>query len=202
MKYLTFEDKIEIKNALEKGEVISFPTETVYGLGALSTLKGFKNLVKVKQRRADKPFTLMVSDIKMIKKYAEVDSLSEKIINKFMPGSLTIILKSKNNLPKFLSLGTNYIGFRIPDNKGLIDLISFINKPLLVPSANKKDQKPELTALGVYNIFKEELYCIINKDEDVKSRIPSTIIKIENGNMFYIRNGTIKKEDIEKEISL
>ena len=95
MKYLTFNDKEEIKEALNNGEVISFPTETVYGLGALSTFKGFKNLVKVKQRREDKPFTLMVSDINMIKKYCKLNSLSRKIIEKFMPGSLTVILKAK-----------------------------------------------------------------------------------------------------------
>ena len=142
MKYLTFNDKEEIKEALNNGEVISFPTETVYGLGSLSTFKGFKNLVNVKQRREDKPFTLMVSDINMIEKYCKLNSLSRKIIEKFMPGSLTVILKAKENLPKFLSLGTNFIGFRIPDNKDLIELISYIGKPLLVPSENKKYKKP------------------------------------------------------------
>lgn len=202
MKYLTFNDKEEIKEALNNGEVISFPTETVYGLGALSTFMGFKNLVKVKQRREDKPFTLMVSDINMIEKYCNLNSLSRKIIEKFMPGSLTVILKAKENLPKFLSLGTNFIGFRIPDNKDLIELISYIGKSLLVPSANKKDQKPETTADGVYNVFKDELYCIINKDSDVKSKVPSTIVKINNDELTFIRIGTISKEEVLKEIKL
>lgn len=202
MKYLTFNDKEEIKEALNNGEVISFPTETVYGLGALSTFNGFKNLVNVKQRREDKPFTLMVSDINMIEKYCKLNSLSRKIIEKFMPGSLTVILKAKENLPKFLSLGTNFIGFRIPDNKELIELISYIGKPLLVPSANKKDQKPETTANGVCNVFKDELYCIINKDSDVKSKVPSTIVKINNDELNFIRIGTISKEEVLKEIKL
>ena len=199
MKLVTFNDKEYLKNLLLSDKVIAFPTETVFGLGAISSSeKAFNNLVKVKNRTPDKPFTLMCSNVEQIKKFAVVDEVSAKLIKKFMPGSITLILKVLPNVPKYITLGTEFIGVRIPENKELIDLIDYVGEPLLVPSANKSGDAPALTHEQVKEIFDKEISACVKGT--VNKSVPSTIVKVDNGIISLLRNGPIKYEDILKEI--
>ena len=76
-EFIDFSQKELIKKALYKNEVIAFPTETVYGLGCLSSNEiAFNNLVKVKNRVPNKPFTMMISSVDMIKNYCELNELA------------------------------------------------------------------------------------------------------------------------------
>ena len=112
MKIVSFKEKELLKKALDNDEVIAFPTETVFGLGARSSSeKAFENLVKVKNRRPDKPFTLMCGSISQIVDYIEINENTEKLIKKFMPGSITLLVKPKENIiyAKRKALGKNYL---------------------------------------------------------------------------------------------
>lgn len=202
-EFIDFSQKELIKKVLYKNEVIAFPTETVYGLGCLSNSEiAFNNLVKVKNRVPNKPFTMMISNVDMIKNYCELNELCLKIVKKFMPGSITLLVKRKNNIPHYLYLESDYIGFRIPKNKDLIDLIEFIGEPLLVPSANKSNEKPCLKAQEVYGVFKNEISLIIKKDDDLIDDVPSTILQIDGNDIKLIREGKLKLEEIKKELNL
>lgn len=202
-EFIDFSQKELIKKVLYKTEVIAFPTETVYGLGCLSNSEiAFNNLVKVKNRVPNKPFTMMISNVDMIKNYCELNELCLKIVKKFMPGSITLLVKRKNNIPHYLYLESDYIGFRIPKNKDLIDLIEFIGEPLLVPSANKSNEKPCLKAQEVYDVFKNEISLIIKKDDDLIDDVPSTILQIDGNDIKLIREGKLKLEEIKKELNL
>ena len=173
---------------LRENEVIAFPTETVYGLGCLSSNEiAFNNLVKVKNRVPNKPFTMMISSVDMIKNYCELNELALKIAKKYMPGSITLLVKRKNNIPSYLYLESDYIGFRIPKNKDLIELIEFVGEPLLVPSANKSNEKPCLKAQEVYDVFNNEIPLIIKKDDDLIDDVPSTILQIDGNYIKLIR---------------
>ena len=202
-EFIDFSQKELIKKVLYKNEAIAFPTETVYGLGCLSNSEiAFNNLVKVKNRVPNKPFTMMISNVDMIKNYCELNELCLKIVKKFMPGSITLLVKRKNNIPHYLYLESDYIGFRIPKNKDLIDLIEFIGEPLLVPSANKSNEKPCLKAQEVYDVFKNEISLIIKKDDDLIDDVPSTILQIDGNDIKLIREGKLKLEEIKKELNL
>ena len=202
-EFIDFSQKELIKKALYKNEVIAFPTETVYGLGCLSSNEiAFNNLVKVKNRVPNKPFTMMISSVDMIKNYCELNELALKIAKKYMPGSITLLVKRKNNIPSYLYLGSDYIGFRIPKNKDLIELIEFVGEPLLVPSANKSNEKPCLKAQEVYDVFNNEIPLIIKKDDDLIDDVPSTILQIDGNNIKLIREGKLKLEEIKKELNL
>lgn len=202
-EFIDFSQKELIKKVLYKNEVIAFPTETVYGLGCLSNSEiAFNNLVKVKNRVPNKPFTMMISNVDMIKNYCELNELCLKIVKKFMPGSITLLVKRKNNIPHYLYLESEYIGFRIPKNKDSIDLIEFIGEPLLVPSANKSNEKPCLKAQEVYDVFKNEISLIIKKDDDLIDDVPSTILQIDGNDIKLIREGKLKLEEIKKELNL
>ena len=95
-----------VADLLKNNEVVGFPTETVYGLGVLfDSEEAFKKMMEAKNRPPHKPFTLMCDSINMIKKYVDVDDKVEKLLNKYMPGPLTVLLKSKKELPYFVTLG-------------------------------------------------------------------------------------------------
>lgn len=200
---MIFLNENQIKEAcdfLKKGEIIAFPTETVYGLAVLSTSKeNFDKLVKIKHRHPDKPFTLMISNIEQVKDYVELNDVSKKIINKFTPGELTIIVKSKPNISQYLDLGTGFIGIRIPNSSYVLKLIDTLNEPLLVPSANPSDLPPAKNSKEVYDYFKDGLAAIV--EGETKSNVPSTVIKVDGDNVILLRQGNIKLDDILKEIN-
>lgn len=187
----------EIGDALLEGKIIAFPTETVFGLGVLSTKEEyFTRLCRVKKRRPDKPFTLMVSDINLVKDYLYLNDYSKKLIKEFSPGPITYLLKKKENVPHYLSLDSNYIGVRIPNDDFLLSLLKYINKPLLVPSCNPSDLTPASNVEEVIKYFNDDIDGIVKGESS--SNIPSTIIKIDDFNFKIIRQGEIKEEELRK----
>ena len=183
--------------ALNNHQVIAFPTETVFGLGVFyDDEKAYNLLNQVKNRREDKPYTMMLSDVKEISNYAFIKDKYLLIINKYMPGSLTILVNAKSCVPAYVTHNTGVIGIRIPSNKEALDLLKFVKKPLLVPSANKADQKPALSADEVRAIFKDEIAVII--PGEISSGEPSTIIDITGDEIKLIRKGPIPLEELNR----
>ena len=183
--------------ALNNHQVIAFPTETVFGLGVFyDDEKAYNLLNQVKNRREDKPYTMMLSDVKEISNYAFIKDKYLPIVNKYMPGSLTILVNAKSCVPAYVTHNTGVIGIRIPSNKEALDLLKFVKKPLLVPSANKADQKPALSADEVRAIFKDEIAVII--PGEISSGEPSTIIDITGDEIKLIRKGPILLEELNR----
>lgn len=198
MQIYSKKDILEVAKILKNGGIIAFPTETVFGLGVLSNSKeNFLKLVKVKNRNPDKPFTLMISKIEQVKDLVEIDEKTAKIIKKFMPGPLTLVLKKKNNseIPSYFDLNSGYIGIRIPNDKFILSLIDLVDCPLLVPSANKSNEKPAKNVDEIIKIFENEIDCVVNGE--CGSGVPSTVAKIDKENVIILREGIIKKEDLE-----
>lgn len=174
---------------LKSGQIIAFPTETVYGLGVIyDDVNAFNHLIKVKERDEKKPFTLMLSKTREIKDYADTNKQIDALIEAFLPGELTLILKVKENVPTHVTRGSSYIGIRVSADLNVTNLISLVGKPLLVPSANKKDQKPALTSGEVFDIFNGEIAGIL--EGATKSHIPSTIVKVSD-KIELVRAGSI-----------
>ena len=196
-KLLSFKDSRCIEILLNE-EVLAFPTETVFGFGIVFDSKeAFSKLCLLKQRNPDKPFTIMVSKKEHIERFVNLNDKMRKLISKFMPGELTIIFTAKDNLDEHLTLNQGTVGIRIPNDKGVLDLIDRVNKPLLVTSANISNQAPLLNSEDVYKQFNNKLYGIVGGV--CVSNIPSTIIKIDEDNISLIRQGGIPFEDILKE---
>ena len=181
--------------ALQKHQVIAFPTETVFGLGVFYDDKeAYELLNRIKRRKKDKPYTMMLSTVEDIFKYAEVDNKYLNLINKFMPGSLTILVKSKKNVPGYVTHDTGVIGIRIPSNKEALELLNFVKKPLLVPSANRADQSPARTCEEVVAIFGDEVKVVI--PGQIESGEPSTIVDLTGEELKVIRKGPIPLEEL------
>ena len=194
--HLTKEFEIA-KQALDNSQVIAFPTETVMGLGVyFDDFTAYQLLNKIKDRPEDKPYTLMLGKKEDIEKYAYVSTRDKNIINAFVPGPVTLLLKSKDNIPGYVTHNTGVIGVRVPDLKLVLDLINYCEKPLLVPSANKSGEKPALTFLEVKQVFEDELGYIFEFDS--LGQRPSTIIDLTSEQVKILREGPISLEDINK----
>ena len=187
-----YKDALE---ALNNHQVIAFPTETVFGLGVFyDDEKAYNLLNEIKRRREDKPYTMMLSKVEDIFEYAEVDNRYFKLIKKYMPGSLTILVKSKSSVPGYVTHNTGVIGIRIPSNKEALELLEYVRKPLLVPSANRRDEKPALTNEEVKEIFQDEIKVVV-PGKTCKGQ-PSTIIDLTGDEIKLIRKGPISLEEL------
>lgn len=189
-------DAEELSIELNSNQVIAFPTETVFGLGASSKSKvAFDNLVKVKKRPPDKPFTLMCGTNVDLNNYAEIDEKIKRVIDVLTPGPITLLLTPKENLPEYITLSSKKIGIRIPGRK---DLLSFLNKqeyPLLVPSANKSGKPPLKNSNEVYNEFVGEVSSIV--EGNCEGGLPSTIVDLSIPNeISLIRQGDMEYQKI------
>ena len=184
--------------ALRKGGVVAFPTETVMGLGVVyNDRRAYDRLNKVKERPEDKPYTLMVKNVEEIAKYAVIDEATQRVIDSFMPGSLTILVKvKKNSVPSYVTHNTNVIGIRVPTNIEARILLDMVSIPLLVPSANKSGSKPALNSDEVKQIFGQELDFVMSGK--AKGEVPSTIVDLTKESPKVVRPGPISEEDIVK----
>ena len=194
-------EKSQYKKAskiLQNGGLIAFPTETVYGLGVIfDNEQSYERLINVKRRPPEKPFTLMCGSLDDIKKYAYVNELAQKLIDAFMPGQFTIILKAKENLPRWVVSKEGNVGIRISNDKFVQNLIIETGKPLLVPSANRSGENPCHTSNEVKDSLGNDLDAIIIGES--VSNIPSTIVFVDDS-VHIIRLGEISESDIKNVI--
>ena len=119
------------------GKIITIPTDTFYGLACDATnLKTVKSLFKIKERELNKPVPVLIADIKDLYKFISPSNTVDKLISKFWPGPLTLILETDFDFPEGTVKDNGWVGFRIPDLKFTRDLIRIIGKPLTGTSAN------------------------------------------------------------------
>ena len=196
MQLLKKDEYKKAASIVEQGGLIAFPTETVFGLGVIFDKKSsYDNLVDVKRRPPEKPFTLMCGDVSDVYKYGIIDERADKLIRKYMPGQFTIIVKAKEGLPSWVVSKEGYVGMRVPDDEFVKTLINEVGKPLLVPSANRSGEKPLNNSNDVLKIFSNDVDVIIEGES--KSAVPSTIVLI-GSTVEVIREGLISKAEIYK----
>ena len=190
------EQAFKAKEALLNHGVIAFPTETVMGMGVLyNDYEAYQKLNRIKERPEDKPYTMMLHNPDDIKKYAVINEGTQRVIDRFMPGPLTILVPVKeNSVPAYVTHNTGVIGIRIPLNMEALCVLEEIDEPLLVPSANKSGNKPALTSEEVLEIFGDEIdYIVLGK---AKTQFASTIVDLTGDQPKVVRNGPLSEEEI------
>lgn len=195
-KILSFIDQ-ECLKIINDGDVLAFPTETVYGLGIIyDQEKAFTTLCALKERPPEKPFTIMLSKKEDIHLFVDVDENIQRVIDTFMPGEITLLLKAKKGLYHWLTLKEKTVGIRISSNKDVQDLIQRVNKPMLVTSANMSGSAPLLNTDDVYKVFNSKIRGIVKGKVD--SCLPSTIVLIIDNEIKLIRQGSIEFNKIKE----
>ena len=179
---------------IENGGVIIFPTDTVYGIGCNPyDANAVKKIYEIKSREKIKSLPVLASSIQIVKQISIIDEFTEKIIKKYWPGPLTLILKLKDkNLKKSLNL-EDKIAVRIPNSECTLKLLNKCNL-LVGTSANVSGDSsftdPQECMKNVKN------YDVFVDGGTITSKGESTIIEIENEKIRIIREGALKKEDI------
>ena len=182
--------KNEIKKAvsiLKSGGIIIYPTETSYGLGCdYTNKKAVRKIYKIKGRSKGKPFITLVDNIKMAKKYGIINKIAIKLIKKFMPGPLTLIVKGKKS---------EEFTFRISSNKIANSLVKSLGKPLVSTSANISGKRPFYNSKNAIKQFDENVDAIIDAGKIPKIK-PSTVVKVHDKKITIIREGVISNKKI------
>ncbi|MBQ8219128.1 MAG: threonylcarbamoyl-AMP synthase [Bacilli bacterium] len=196
-KEINFNELNEVNTCLENGGLVIFPTETVYGIGAIATNERAVDSIFIAKGRAnDNPLIVHVDSIKEIEKYAAItNEIERKLINNFMPGPFTLILKKKDIIPSNVSANLDTVGIRIPSNKIANEILKYKHIPIAAPSANISG-KPSGTNI---NDIKEEFmnkvdYIIDGDNTDIG--LESTVVKVIDNIPVILRPGFITKEDI------
>lgn len=178
---------------LNNNGIVAFPTDTVFGLACSISVEAIKKVYDAKGRSFDKPLPMMCANLDMIKTVAIVSDKAEKIINKFVPGALTLIFKKKDSLENFVTNGKDTIGIRVPDDKWILELINKLNKPILVTSANLSDTGSLLKWQDVLQQLDGRIDAIVS--EDATGQTSSTIIDVSQ-DIKILRQGPISFEEI------
>ena len=185
----------ECLEIINSNNVLAIPTETVFGLGIVyDSQEAFDRLCSLKNRVPDKPFTIMVSEKEQIAEFVDLNERMKRLIDKFMPGEITILFPTKEGLYPWLTLNQKTVGIRISNSDSVRELIRRVGKPMLVTSANMSGERPLLNDKDVYDVFNQKVLGIVQGQS--VSNVPSTIVLIDQGNLKLIRKGSIPFEDI------
>ena len=195
------EDELRIvTKALDEDKLIVFPTETVYGIaGNALNVEVIDKLFQAKKRDYSKPFSLMLSDINKIKDIAYVSTDEEKIINKFMPGPITLILKKKDCISDLATASRDTVGVRIPDHFIALSILKSIDYPLATSSANISGRSNNSDITDIINDLANYVDIFI-KGNISSNLLASTVAQIKDNEINILRNGIISKYDIEEVI--
>lgn len=186
-------------NIIKTGGLVLFPTETVYGIGADGlNEKAVKKIFIAKGRAQDNPLILHVSDKNMIEIIARnITNMEKNIIDKFMPGPLTIILKKRKIVPDIVSAGLDTVGIRMPEEEIAKNLIKEAKIPLAAPSANISGKPSGTNIKDIFNELNNKVDIILDNGP-TKIGVESTVIRVIRGKIHILRPGKITKEDFEK----
>lgn len=193
----------EIAKILQNDGIVVFPTETVYGIGgnALSE-NAIKNIYKAKGRELDNPLIVHIAEKEMIKDLVQdINEIEQKIIDKFMPGPITLILPKKEIVPDIVTANLDTVGIRMPINEVARKIIEQTKLPIAAPSANISG-KPSGTNI---DDIREELEGRVDAFIDIGNceiGVESTVVKVIGNTPTILRPGKITKEDLEKTIGV
>lgn len=187
---------------LKSGELVAFPTETVYGIGALGlNVEAVERLYAAKNRPAGKAFSLQVSNVNMIQQIAAyVPLMARKLLEKFAPGPITVVLPKSPQVPELVTGGRDTVGIRIPDNPVALAVLQAVGAPLAVPSANISGHVSPKSGTDVFGDMAGRLAMILDGGPCAIGR-ESTIVDCTGSKPVIIRHGAISDEEIYKTVA-
>lgn len=199
---MSLEENLVLKEKLLNGALIIYPTDTVYGLGAvINNEEALKKIYEAKSRAFSSPLIALVSSIDKIEKIAHIDNENMAILSKlaehFWPGALTIILKKKDIVPSIMVSNGETVGVRIPNLQFAIDIIEMAGGILATTSANISGEPSPKSYAELTEEIKSKVDIVIDGGECQVGEA-STIIDLTQTVPKLLRKGAISTEEIEK----
>jgi L-threonylcarbamoyladenylate synthase len=185
-------------HALNQGDIVAIPTETVYGLaGSAFNEQAIQKIFQLKNRPTCNPLILHTHSINEVLKFVkEIPPSAMKLAEAFWPGPLTLLLPKKSNIPLSVTAGSHLVAVRIPNHAVAIALLKQLDFPLVAPSANPYTRISPTNSKMVYEYFGDELPFILEGDICSKG-IESTIVGFHDNVPIIYRQGAISVDAIE-----
>ncbi|MCZ2808411.1 MAG: L-threonylcarbamoyladenylate synthase [Candidatus Bathyarchaeota archaeon] len=186
---------------VERGGLVVYPTETVYGLGCNPfNVEAVKRILKVKGDRR-KPLPVLAASIDAADKVAFIPQIGKRLAAKFWPGPLTLVFPKKPALPDVVTFGRDSVGLRIPDNDVALHLISLSGGLLIGSSANRTGEEPPRTVQEISGELKEMVDVVLDGGATVQGR-PSTVADLTSEKPRILREGPISLKEILDALAL
>lgn len=188
---------VTAKKILYDGGLVAFPTETVYGLGANAfDSSAVKKIYEVKGRPQDNPLIVHVhKDYDLDRIVCDIPQYAAKLAEKFLPGPLTLVLKSRQTVSPVVSCGLETVGVRMPSHEGAQRFLKYADLPVAAPSANISKHVSPVTAEHVYADFNGKIPLILDGGKS-SGGIESTVLDCTGSVPCVLRSGLITREMI------
>jgi len=187
----------EAADRIRRGDLVAFPTETVYGLGANALdAAAVRKIFELKGRPATSPLIVHVSSIEMARRYVTEWPLeAEDLARRYWPGPLTLVLPKSADIPDVVTAGLPTVGIRVPAHELALKLIEAAGVPIAAPSANRFTGLSPTTAEHVREAFGAAVPVLDGGPTQVG--IESTVVSLTGGKLTILRPGMISLGEIE-----
>jgi len=173
--------------ALAAGEVIGYPTDTVYGLGCnLFDKRAILRLYQIKRMSESQKLSFICPDLSSVARYAIVEDATFRILKRYLPGPYTFILQATREVPKLIQSKRKTVGVRIPDHPVILSLVEAFGRPIISTSAAPHGETPYIDPHEIDDHFKGLAMVL---DAGVGGSIPTTIIDLTTSFPEIIRAG-------------
>jgi len=178
----------KVVEALKKGGVIGYPTDTIYGVGCdLFNPEAIRKIHRIKKIDGKKPLSFICSDLNDISRYAYVSNYAYKMMKRLLPGAYTFILKATKLVPKIAMTKQRTVGIRIPDNKICLSIVRELGNPIISTSVYKPDESLYNDPSEIEERFGNQLDLVIDGGMIVAGH--SSIIDLSDETPKVIRKG-------------
>lgn len=193
----TMETVPQAAAAMEAGELVAVPTETVYGLAAHAGLdRSVQDIYTVKTRNPGKPLSILVSGMDMVEGFAKnIPAAAYKLAEQYWPGPLTMVLEDKGCAAPTVTAGGDTLGVRCPDHPMTLALIRALGAPLAAPSANPEGAPSPKSAEAVFDYFDGKIHGILDGGPCTVG-VESTILDLTGEEPKILREGGIPGEEL------
>jgi L-threonylcarbamoyladenylate synthase len=185
--------------ALKRGQVIVFPTETLYGLGADALNEAaVEKVFQLKGRDSGNPIPVLVANQGMLDTLvAKVPTTAQRLIDRYWPGPLTLVLPGRTNIPKYLCNSSGGVGVRISSQPIATLLINGLGRPLTATSANPSGKEPARTLQEAERYFAQQVELFVDGGT-LTSKTGSTVVEVMEDNIRIIREGEINAYELRQ----
>lgn len=182
---------------IQHGDVVAFPTETVYGLGAsIVNEDAIKKIFEAKGRPADNPLIAHIADLQQLEQVtSQITPHAQRLIETFFPGALTLVLPKNQRVPASATAGLDTIGVRMPNHPIARQFLRACGVPLVAPSANLSGRPSPTTWLAVWDDLAGRIACILKGDQ-TKVGLESTVVDCVSRVPVVLRAGGVTLEQL------
>lgn len=188
----------QIIKAFKDGQLVVFPTDTVWGVGCVVENKNsLLRLYQLKQRPINKPTAILTGSLKQAQKLGRFSNIEKKIVKYFWPGGVTVVVPATSLVPTMVLSDRKTIGLRMPKDDWLLGILQKLPLGIVATSANFAGQKTPIKKTDLDKKFLQKVDYIVDKSKN-KGHEASTVVEQIKGKLFFSRIGQIKPARIER----